>query len=250
MAIVKARGIDGLAMECPELLIKYPRGFMVLDERLRKPSKEYRKKEVYVLYGPPGSCKTQFAHDYFPGHYRVPAPQGTNWWFDKYEGEEEVLFDDYAADPARKLTFGFLLELLDGYLCQVPYKGSHYWFKPKVVIITSNYHPTEWHPGALYEALDRRITHLIEYTGYRQKRIHKCPSGWSFQQFRAATESIRASTGGTDRGQEEGEEGQEEEDGSAGGGISSPTRGVSSSPLPFLTLPQVEQMLMSDETLP
>lgn len=192
MEIYKAGGIDRVAAECPDLLIKYPRGFLVLDERLRKPSKEYRKKEVsefavllwnwlspcfkvYVLYGPSELGKSQWAFDHYPDAYEVPSPQRGSWWFDKYEGQEEVVIDEYGTNRDELFGWNFFLKILDGRLIQVPYKGGHYWFKPKVIVITSNIHPREWYRDQDWRPLERRITHLFEFTSYKSYTIHKRP---------------------------------------------------------------------------
>jgi len=150
---------------------------MVYDERIRQPSKEYQKKNVYVLFGPPGLCKSRWADDHFPGYYDVPAPQNGSWWFDKYQGEEVILFDEYGTSPTELLPWAFLLKLTDGRRIQVPYKGGYYYFKPKTIVFTSNKHPKDWYPqqAEYYPALERRITHLYQFTGYKRYTVLKRP---------------------------------------------------------------------------
>lgn len=247
MAVLKASGVDGMVRECPDLLVKYPRGFLLANERLRKPSKDFRAKEVFVLYGPTGTGKSYYALDHYPGHYRVPPPQRGSWWFDKYEGEEEVLLDEYASDPERIMPFGNLLELLDGYLIQVPYKGGYFWFKPKVIVITSNKHPRDWHPTCLWEALERRITHLFEYVGFRQRVIHKKPSGWSASEeaSRAAALRTAASAAAASLDQEGPQEAQ-----ATGPPVPASQGDWATSPLHLLAGEEVERLLFSDELMP
>jgi hypothetical protein len=65
------------------------------------------------------------------------------------------------------LPWSFLLQLCDRYAMRVPTKGGHLPFLSKVIIFTSNVHPSEWYdyiskPHMKLDALLRRITTLEE----------------------------------------------------------------------------------------
>lgn len=184
--------------------------------------------QVYVLYGATGCWKSRWAGDHYPSHYSVPPPQRGSWWFDKYEGEEEILLDEYGGEPSELLPWNFFLKFLDGYLMQVPYKGGHYWFKPKVIIITSNFHPKTWYPARDWAVLDRRITHIFYFHHKGAYRIEKQPSHYSSLLH--------------PEGSERQEEGAPE--------IGVPTTEGDNTSLSHLFSPEeVERMLMSDESL-
>ncbi len=111
---------------------------------------------VVVLHGVPGTGKSRSAYEVDAELFSCPDP--TLHWFDGYRGEEVVLFDDYrgGGDAA------FLLKLLDIYPLQVPVKGGFTWWKPKLIIITSNIEPPFGHYEVL-EGLERRIHKVIEF---------------------------------------------------------------------------------------
>jgi hypothetical protein len=120
--------------------------------------------EVVVYWGETGTGKTRRAYE--------EATQGNNGsaylhpgggWFDGYDGEERVIFDDFGGSEF-KLTY--LLKLLDRYPMRVPVKGSFVQWIPKKIWITSNYGPKDWYPNAKDEhvkALFRRFSRVVRF---------------------------------------------------------------------------------------
>lgn len=88
--------------------------------------------EVIFIYGLPGSGKTRYVFDTEPDVYEVPFGMH---WFDGYEGQEAVLFDNLRPDDIKDK--GFFLRLIDRYRVQVPIKGGFTYWKPKRVYITT-----------------------------------------------------------------------------------------------------------------
>lgn len=173
MEVLKSRGIRGVAEECPTAYIKYTRGFTSLDAELSTPANTFKPKKVYVLFGEPGTGKTRWANSHFPDAYDVPTPSHSNYWFDGYRGERQLLLDDYANSVHETYPWSFFLKLLDGYRVRAPFKGGFRVIKPEVIIITSNYQPDMWYPGRNYAALERRITEIFEFTANDSFTIKK-----------------------------------------------------------------------------
>lgn len=173
---LKTGGIKRVAEECPQLLVKYPRGFDKLASIYSRPKPEFRKKEVHVLYGEPETGKTKWAYLNYPGLFRMPTPSNHAYWAGGYQGEEEVLLDDYGNSLQETYPWSFFLQLLDGYPLEFPTKGGFVWFQPRVVIITSNYNYQQWYINRTLAALERRITHVYEFTGQDAYTIRKRPA--------------------------------------------------------------------------
>lgn len=136
--------------------------------RYRKSFAAYKKlktenvqveKEVHVFYGDAGTGKTRRVYD-TEGNDIYSKPDGA--WFDGYDDQEVVLFDDYTGD----LPLSQFLKLLDRYPMQVPVKGGFRNWCPKRIYITSNLSPEEWYPKAKKEqhrAIARRLKDVCHY---------------------------------------------------------------------------------------
>jgi len=118
------------------------------------PSPEWRDVSVHYLWGPPGTGKTR----------RVFREHGTSavykkldgQWWDGYEGQDVVLFDDFYGT----IPLSYLLQLLDGHPLSVNVRGSTRVAKWTKVYITSNRPFETMYPGEPAEkiaALRRRI---------------------------------------------------------------------------------------------
>lgn len=80
-------------------------------------------------------------------------------WFDPYSGEDTIILDDLRPDSLKPEQ---LLRVLDKYVRHVPIKGGFVEFKPKRVIVTSIYPPTqEFMRNEDLNQLKRRITQEI-----------------------------------------------------------------------------------------
>jgi len=148
-----------VAEEMPETFVKYHRGLQVLRNTLATGQKGFVKLEVIVMVGKPGCGKSSKARDLDPELYNMPEPMNGTLWFDGYDGQETILFDDYYGSWMKYHT---LLQLLDGYPMSLPVKGGFTPKRWKRVILTSNKHPTQWYERSECDALKRRITSIEE----------------------------------------------------------------------------------------
>lgn len=112
------------------------------------------KTRVFWFYGPTGTGKSREAYDRFPEAYTKPG--ATKWW-DGYDGQSDVIVDDYRRDFC---TFAELLRLLDRYPLTVEYKGGYTAFLARNIVITTPYCPRRTWEGRCDEdiaQLERRI---------------------------------------------------------------------------------------------
>jgi len=144
------------------LASKYPKESVLYDKNLERVyAKRPREIETidgemphFWFYGAPGTGKSRDARARFPGAY-IKNPN-TKWW-DGYDGEEFVIIDDF--DKYQVSQGGDLKRWLDRYPFQAEAKGSQMMIRPKVIIITSNYHPTEiWEDPITTQAIERRCS--------------------------------------------------------------------------------------------
>lgn len=133
-----------VAVEAPETYVRYSRGLEKLSLLLNPP--EYRDDvKCYCIYGPSGAGKsTAFkkveARLKNEGH-RVFHRSHEGNWYDGYDGQDIIFYDDFDDD----IPFKLLLKYTSG--CPtvfsqkgafVPSKVTQFWF-------TSNVHPRFWY---------------------------------------------------------------------------------------------------------
>jgi len=112
------------------------------------------------LYGPPGTGKSLQARKENPGAF-IKDPK-TKWW-DGYNGEETVIIDDF--DKYQVSQGGDMKRWMDRYAFQAEFKGGYEVIRPKKIIVTSNYHPSDiWEDEITVNAVLRRteVRHFTE----------------------------------------------------------------------------------------
>lgn len=101
---------------------------------------------VALLVGDTGTGKTYTVYDNWlktESFWTLPL-SARSMWFDGYDGEKNVLLDDFAGKRS-KVPLHILLQLLHEYVPQVEVKGSFVWWHLENIAITSNFHPREWY---------------------------------------------------------------------------------------------------------
>lgn len=109
------------------------------------------KPEVRYYWGGTGCGKTRLAYEEL-GMENTWVNSNTLQWFDGYDGQENVIIDDFRGNQC---SFAFLLRLLDRYPMKVPIKGGFVNWNPKRIFITSTNSPYN-----VYS--DEKITENIE----------------------------------------------------------------------------------------
>lgn len=124
--------------------------------------------EVVLHIGETGLGKTRRVYDLHGADddfYVTPISNGTAW-FDAMDRHTTILIDDFSGASSH-MPLAQLLRLLDRYPVQVPTKGSHTWWLPNRVYVTTNILPSLWYKwenrGGQYLALARRFTKVVMF---------------------------------------------------------------------------------------
>lgn len=152
--VKKGEKMSDVAASHPDTFIRNYRGLGAL-RSLSMPDRSYMT-ELHIIWGASGVGKTRFVHEKEKDLYVKPSGP----WWDGYDGQEAVLFDDVLWLSLYTEYHGHTewLKLIDRYPHKVPIKGGMVKFIAKRVYITSMYDPSVWKA----EGIPRRITSITK----------------------------------------------------------------------------------------
>lgn len=168
-------------------MAKYPRfESRVREIYAKERTRSYRTMNVIVMWGTSGSGKTKAALYGDDDKMRIDTYLFDDWdtsqkWFDGYEGEERIVFDEFEG----QIPEYSLLGLLEGHQKRLSVKGGHTYAEWKEVVITSNLHPKDWWgSGAISARLRRRIKKIEHWgvLGEPEQTIPQCHQSFRFTQ--------------------------------------------------------------------
>lgn len=147
---------------------RYPKFYDLVNSLHRPVRQPEEPLRVHLLIGATGRGKTRSVMEAYQSEsefYVAPLNNGT-MWYDGYDGHQIVLIDDFAG-AASHISLVSLLRLLDVNPLSVPTKGSHCWWMPNRIYITTNIPPRHWYKwenrGEQYKALARRFHQVTEF---------------------------------------------------------------------------------------
>lgn len=151
--------------DCSFHLLKHAQAYLSINEAPRDSSLPLK---VLWFWGPTGTGKTRRAYHECTQADVIPYVKTSGGrWFDGYDGESHVIFDDMRDNW---FEFSFLLKLLDRYPCRVEVKGSSRQWKPTVVYVTAPKPPHEFYKAMqssdAYDSIKqllRRVTVIEEF---------------------------------------------------------------------------------------
>jgi len=158
--LIKEGASNALIFESHPNAIRYYKGLDFVRQSFKGEVKRTWKTRVIVYWGVAGSGKSFIAHrDAGPDAYNKPSG---NKWFDGYENQENVIFDEFRGNWFDLST---LLRILDAYPLKVEVKGGTVEFVARTIWITSNIAPEAWYNVDIIQinALMRRLTEVHHF---------------------------------------------------------------------------------------
>lgn len=164
-ALAKELALSGRINEIPdELFIRYYNVFKNIAKDYATPPEDLPSPEDHGgygvwLYGKTGTGKSYQARQRYPGAYLKIS---NNKWWDSYHGQDHVILDDL--DKKHDYMCYHLKIWADRYSFVAETKGSSVIIRPKTIVVTSNYHPSEiWDSASDLEPILRRfkIEHIV-----------------------------------------------------------------------------------------
>lgn len=138
-----------IAEEFPVEFMKHASGIQKLKFTLA-PRRNWAM-QLFFIIGPTGSGKTWRARQWCIDNGFEPYWKDSTKWWDRYEGEEVVIWDEFYGHCCK---FTDLLRLTDRYPFQVETKGGYVEFCSKIIIFTTNQEPSDWYDGVKTHQMD------------------------------------------------------------------------------------------------
>lgn len=162
--------ISEIAEDHPIAFMKYHRGITALRDALL-PATNRGAPKIFYLWGKTRTGKSRWAREHYPNAF--VARDNVGGWMDKYDGETEVIFDEFRG----KWPMSEMLTILDRYKCILPVKGSSTALQATTFIFTSNYEPGHWYDGLTEEHKTEQEPWLARFAEFGQVINTNTPVG-------------------------------------------------------------------------
>lgn len=151
--IAKGASVRDIAETHPVAFIKFNKGIVALKTALA-PDRRGVAPEVHIFWGESGTGKSRKAFEEFPDAHIMSKPNNGAVWFDGYDGQDVIIFDEFYG----WIPYDMLLRILDWHAISVPVKGAMVKLAATKFVFTSNKPWEEWYPNVDdTKALARRI---------------------------------------------------------------------------------------------
>lgn len=147
-----------------QIMESYPKKYMRYGSNIEKmisrftPRRTWQMK-IEIFYGVTGCGKTFTAMELYPNAFWIKWPCGGRWWWDGYEGQEVVIFDEFR----HQIKYQTMLRILDACPFKIETKGKIREFTSKKIVITTNLEPMNWYPNKSSEQIAPLLRRFKDY---------------------------------------------------------------------------------------
>lgn len=155
------KSFESIMAENPEYGLQFPHGCKMLRTQAQscKRGVTWRQPQILVYWGRSGCGKSRRARLLDPYLFNVPVHEGGTVWFDGYDGQKTILWDDFYGG----VKYSMFLRATDGYAMSVQTKGGFVKLNHKLIIITSNSPPEDWYSYNVQAPAFALLRRLYEY---------------------------------------------------------------------------------------
>lgn len=155
------------------VFVKYPRGMANAQMHYAPGRDPETRVQVHVHWGDAGSGKSFHVRERYANrsYYAPTVGKDGRQWYDGYEGQEVLVFEDY--DQYCCMSFPQWKRLCDDGEFSLPTKGGFLKCAATLIVFTSNEPPCNWYKqleGQHRIAFNRRIHHIFHWKMYEGNR--------------------------------------------------------------------------------
>lgn len=122
-----------------------------------------------ILWGDTGCFKSTFAWSKYGNIWNGYLPPG---WWEGYDHQEAALYDEF--DGKEHMDVSLFKKITDRFPVTVPCKGDSHEYTTGINIFNSNINPRDWYPRYHWEAIKRRMNHIVHCQKFNDELIYNC----------------------------------------------------------------------------
>lgn len=165
--IKEGKSFKEITEEHTTTVIRYTKGIKAV-QKILNVKKRPEEVENIILYGDTGCGKSTYIWRKFPEIWTGYIP---GWW-EGYDKHDYAFYDEF--DGAVHMDVSLFKKVTDKFPLNVPCKGDSIDYVARVNLFASNINPRDWYPRQHWEAIKRRMNHIIYCRRLGDERFYTC----------------------------------------------------------------------------